>query len=131
MSLMHNSAKHVLKRLIELETHVRELRESVQVSIRRSERRAPVFGANSVVGFDPECVRDQLPEKIKNNKYERGIVVAVDYRTETVTVDCGSIIEFGDNEIIYLVFELDFKDVFVPPNYHSDFNEPDSDDDYN
>ena len=51
-------------------------------------------------------MRDQLPEKIKNNKYERGIVVAVDYRTETVTVDCGSIIEYGVNEIIYLVFEL-------------------------
>ena len=76
-------------------------------------------------------MRDQLPEKIKNNKYERGIVVAVDYRTETVTVDCGSIIEYGVNEIIYLVFELDFKDVFVPPNYYSDYNEPDSDNDYN
>ena len=61
--------------------------------MRYSNRRA-VFGANTLVEFDYECVKDQVPDYWKGNKIQSGLVVAVDYRTEKVTVDYGSVLHY-------------------------------------
>ena len=53
----------------------------------------------------------------------RGRVVAVDYHTEKVTVDCASILEYDNGKEIFFEFVLDIKNVYVPKDYESEVDE--------
>ena len=122
MPLLHNRVYEVLRTIRELERDLQDLRETIEASNRRTNRRA-VFCAHMLVHFEKERIIDQIPEFYRENDVSAGRVVAVDYRTEKVTVDCGSVTGdfFGNGTVtVPLVFELDIQDVYVPREYESD-----------
>ena len=118
MPLLHNRAYKVLQQIIKIENDLKELHQTVQESIRCSDRRA-IFCANAYVEYHLECVKDQIPEKFNGFAQNCGHVVAVDYRREKDTIDCGNMTDCGTGEIIYHIFELDITDVYVPKDYES------------
>ena len=131
MPILHNRAHKVLKQIIELQEDLADLCLNVEESIRRSARRA-VFGANTPVEFDYESVKDQIPAFWRRNRITKGIVVAVDYRTEKVTVNCGSLRNEHTGETTIFEFVLDIQDVWVAKDYESERDdEPNFDRGYN
>lgn len=120
MPLQQNSALNVLETLKELEQKIGELRASVEASIRRSERRY-MFGAHCYVHFDKAKIQDQIPKGYENSpNLNAGNVVAVDYRTKKVTVNCGSVTDYHTGEEVWFEFELSIFDVYVPKEYESE-----------
>ena len=133
MPILHNRTNKVLKTIIKLQNEFSELRQTVEASTRCSARRT-VFGANTFVQFDCERVKDQVPESQRENEINCGRVVAVDYCTEKVTVDCGSlVVDSGTGEEIFFEFVLDIQDLYyVPRDYESEVDdEPGFDRGYN
>ena len=125
MPLQQNSALNVLQTLKELEKEIRVLRLTVENSIKRSERRF-MFGANCYVEFDLAKVQDQIPKEYQGLKdLNGGHVVAVDYRTEKVTVNCGSILHCHNGKEDMFEFELSIDDVYVPKDYESEDEDSD------
>ena len=130
MPILHNRTYEVLQKIIKLENDLAELCRTVQGSMRRSDK-CVVFCANARVEFDKECVKDQLPEAFKGMEITRGHVVAVDYRKEKVTVDCGSILEYGTRKETFFEFVLDINNVYFPKDYESKVDASESDRGYN
>ena len=96
----------------------------------RHSNRCAVFGTTTLIEFDYECVKDQVPDFWKGNKITRGSVVAVDYRTKKVTVNCGSILHYDPEKKTF--WNLCIKDVHVPIDYESERDdEPGFDHGYN
>ena len=121
MPILHNRAYEVYEQIIQLQEDLAELRSNVEDSIRRSDRRA-VFCAKMPVEFDYESVKDQIPAFSKKNRITRGTVVAVDYRTEKVTVNCGSVGYIGTEGKTALELVLDIEDVWAARSFDRRYN---------
>lgn len=126
MVLLHRRAHEVLQTLREIESNVRDLRSEVENSMRRNDKRGKIFAPFAAVNFSVS-VQDQLPESLKGTKFTGGVVVAVDYRTQKVTVNCGSTESFDPHTIHEFDFVLDFDDVFINWSYDTELDESDTD----
>ena len=125
MPILQNRAYEVLQKIVEHENDRAELCQTVQASMRSSARHA----------FFVLMLSLNLTKNVSKirfwNHSRRGRVVAVDYCTEKVTVDCTSILEYSNEKETFFELVLDIKDVHVPKDYESKVDKSGSDRGYN